>query len=101
MKKKKRKPRKRKFILGGKHGRLTVVSLWEENSNGDLYLCKCSCGCYAIARKASLLSGNTKSCGCLQIEMAERIIDKAHERQTEVMGLIEDRRVSWIKNQNL
>ena len=54
-------------------GRLTVL---EESAppteftsyKGRWYRCRCQCGNEAVVRRESLVSGNTKSCGCLQRE---------------------------------
>ena len=37
--------------------------------------CKCKCGNIIYVRVADLTSGNTKSCGCLQKEIARKNID--------------------------
>lgn len=54
-------------VIGTTHGRLTVISFIKEE--GTVYLvCKCSCGKTKKVRSYHLLSGATKSCGCLQKE---------------------------------
>lgn len=59
-------------MIGQNYGRLTVLSL--DNSPhkqaGKFYLCKCECGKETIVLGSSLRSGHTKSCGCLQREIA-------------------------------
>lgn len=53
-------------------GRLTVVGLARKRGkNGQYYYtCKCTCGEYRDVEAGSLVSGATKSCGCLQRDMA-------------------------------
>lgn len=59
-------------ISGQRFGRLVVIKNVpkpkDSKSETSFWLCKCDCGKYKIAGKASLKNGNTKSCGCLQIE---------------------------------
>jgi len=63
-------PRKRqdasKFI-GEKHGRLLVTNAFYDNSR-LMYECLCDCGNVKTALQSNILSGSTKSCGCLKRE---------------------------------
>lgn len=58
--------------IGQKFGRLTYLGKDKKkilNNKNFYYLyCKCKCGKKLYVRKQSLLSGNTKSCGCLHID---------------------------------
>jgi len=57
-------------MLGQKFGRLTVLSR-AESIKGSLqwcWRCECDCGAVLVVRGGALRTGNTKSCGCLQIE---------------------------------
>lgn len=56
----------REDIVGKKFGRLDVISLIKLNKRGLYYHCKCSCGNEVNVLRSSLLSGMTRSCGCLQ-----------------------------------
>lgn len=60
----------RKVTTGDIFQRLTVVSLEAERSSsgGRRWRCKCECGGEAICTSGNLLSGNSKSCGCLNKE---------------------------------
>lgn len=62
---------------GDKYGRLEVISLHHlkeynhkdgRKEKREYYLCKCECGEYLVVEKPSLRNGNTKSCGCLDLE---------------------------------
>jgi hypothetical protein len=70
--KKRIKETRTKNLIGNKFGRLLVIEL-DDNQKDDLeyvhWKCKCECGNVASIRSASLISGNTKSCGCLINEM--------------------------------
>lgn len=75
--------------IGDRFGRLTVISLNEEESNklrkcGNgiqrriHWLCKCDCGTEIVVREDSLKSGVTKSCGCLRKEIMNNKIGENH-----------------------
>ena len=54
--------------IGGRYGKLTVVSVYRKDGRGNSYLCKCDCGNEVILCRSHLLGvknrcGN-KSCGC-------------------------------------
>lgn len=56
-----------KDITGHVFGRLTVVQLAEVTKTGQsMWICKCECGNKKIIRRSSLISGSTRSCGCLR-----------------------------------
>lgn len=65
---------KSRNLVGETFGRLTV--LYREMAFGhtkDTYWrCSCSCGNSALVKTNHLLSGNTKSCGCLAKERAKQ-----------------------------
>lgn len=54
-------------IVGNKFGRLLVLK-----KVGTKLICLCDCGKQKEISGYSILSGNTKSCGCLNIEIARR-----------------------------
>ncbi len=62
-----------KDISGLRFGRLTVIEKVGVTNGGgrgskSLWLCKCDCGNEKVILRNSLVSGNTKSCGCLERE---------------------------------
>ncbi len=62
-------PREAKDLTGEKYGRLIVVECTGRNKHGrPLWLCECECNNKIIVSSPRLLSGNTKSCGCLREE---------------------------------
>lgn len=52
--------------VGQVFDRLTVIELHEIKGTRKYYKCICSCGKYKIANESSLISGTTRSCGCLR-----------------------------------
>jgi hypothetical protein len=57
-------------LTGQQFGRLTVEKRSPRKGYGAFWLCRCSCGDLTENLAASLLNGNTQSCGCLQREGA-------------------------------
>lgn len=55
-------------IINHKFGRLTPLFPTDDRNNADriIWKCKCDCGSEVYVPSSSLLSGNTKSCGCLK-----------------------------------
>lgn len=62
-------------LKGKKFGRLLVVSLAYTNPKA-YWNCVCDCGSKKIVKGDSLVSGMTKSCGCIQKEMARERMSK-------------------------
>lgn len=52
-------------ITGRRFGRLIALSMVDGEGKNQQWLCKCDCGNLKTVSKAALLSGKTKSCGCL------------------------------------
>lgn len=68
-----RKKRPYKNLVGLRFGRLFVESLVEDEASSSVptrYKCLCDCGNRVVVRGYNLKSGGTKSCGCLQKEVA-------------------------------
>ena len=66
---------KQNDLLGMVFGRLTVIRKMEERRNGCvMWECQCACGNIVPVRGASLLQGNTKSCGCYNEELAPKTL---------------------------
>jgi len=65
-----------KDMTGKKFGRLTVISRAGRNKYGyATWNCLCDCGNTVVVSGKSLRDGNTKSCGCLNIDVAtDRIV---------------------------
>ena len=62
-------------LVGKRFGKLTVLETLteKENKTNRCYcICKCDCGKITKTRREQVLSGHTKSCGCLQKEIARK-----------------------------
>ena len=70
-----KKGRDRTALLGRQFGNLEVVEYAGDEyigkDNNSRWICKCSCGNTAIVGSNKLLSGHTKSCGCLVSKQAK------------------------------
>lgn len=56
-------------LTGKTYGRLTVIGRDENSSDGRVrWKCRCSCGNESIVLSWGLKSGQTKSCGCFDLE---------------------------------
>ena len=63
-----------KNILGCKYGRLLVIKRAKNNKYGDaMWFCKCDCGNEVITLGSNLRSGHSRSCGCIQKEVASKM----------------------------
>jgi hypothetical protein len=57
-------------LTGKKFTRLTVIKLSHRNKRGEnFWHCKCDCGVETIKQGYLLVTGGTKSCGCLHREI--------------------------------
>lgn len=67
-----------KNLINQKFGRLTVIEFAGfGSSHKTQWKCKCDCGKEVIVKSNSLITGHTKSCGCLETEV-KREINKTH-----------------------
>ena len=66
-------------LSGQKYNMLTVIQMADFRSPNDeiLWKCLCDCGEYTLVVRDKLLSGHTKSCGCLK----ERGMERHHNWQ--------------------
>ena len=58
-------------LTNNRYGRLSVMKDTGKRSNSKkiIYLCKCDCGTEIEVAGYSLVKGDTKSCGCLRVDM--------------------------------
>jgi len=69
--------KKIKDITNQIFGRLTVIRLLDERSYGHtVWECQCECGKLTTVYRGHLISGATKSCGCLRNEMSKKRLSK-------------------------
>lgn len=57
---------KAKDLKGKQFGQLTVIRFEENREGRYLWRCHCACGNETVVQQYNLISGKTKSCGCLQ-----------------------------------
>ena len=57
-----------KIEKGTKFGKLTVLNFYKRIDYKTYYVCSCECDpeALAVVREYDLLSGHTKSCGCMR-----------------------------------
>ena len=58
-------------MMGLTYGRLTVIREAGSKGGHRLVLCKCVCGKEKTIQVRFILNGNTKSCGCLNRDVAQ------------------------------
>ena len=76
---------KSKELTGQRFGKLTVITRVEERRCGGLvWLCKCDCGNTTLSITSNLTSGNSKSCGCSQIEQAKESIGNITDEMKQI-----------------
>jgi len=61
-------------LIGQRFGRLVVISKADSEKNGHTrWNCICDCGGTTTVRSSHLLSGDTRSCGCIGREMLSKM----------------------------
>lgn len=60
---------KGKDITNQKFGRLTALQFVETRNHKNIWICVCDCGNKKEVSASDLISGNTRSCGCLHREI--------------------------------
>ena len=53
-------------LTGKKFGKLEVIGVHDTGNRKTYYVCQCDCGNVKVVRADSLISGATKSCGCIK-----------------------------------
>lgn len=67
-------------LTGNRFGYLTVLNRAANATDGKTqWLVKCDCGNTCIVRARSLITGDTKSCGCLKDKVDREKLDLAHK----------------------
>lgn len=86
-------------LTGRVFGRLTVLNRAENSPTGKVrWLCRCACGTELPVRGTLLVSGLTRSCGCLHQERVRKLSERAAlARMTADLGDIAD--LFWSKVQ--
>src|SRR5262245_27864766 len=58
--------------VGARYERWTVLALADATPSRQRWSCRCDCGTVKTVRDQSLKAGTSRSCGCLQVEVATR-----------------------------
>ena len=91
-------------LSGKKFGRVTVIKRVENKNNRVAYLCKCDCGNEFITLSQHLVSGCTKSCGCLNREKASKRMAKMSKTHgfshTRLYGIWKNMRSRCLRTYN-
>lgn len=67
---------KTKDLANKKFNRLTALEIVKYSNNGAIWKCECECGKNSDVLATNLISGHTKSCGCLASEITKKIFTK-------------------------
>jgi hypothetical protein len=81
-----------KIQVGEHFGRLVVVG---QISDRGRFVCRCHCGRVVEVVAAKLLSGHTRSCGCLKRELAIERLDAAQRRREATAEARRRKRGAW------
>lgn len=68
-------------IVGNRYGRLIVEKFSHAQKGFKYWKCRCDCGNFVNVTSSSLLTGNTKSCGCLRAELLRKRTLKYENRE--------------------
>lgn len=74
---------KRTDITGQRFERLVVKKMIYEEGKPSFCLCQCDCGNEKVILASSILNGTTRSCGCLNREVARNLSHNATHRETK------------------
>lgn len=92
-----------KNIEGKMFGRLLVLGEPKRERNKTFWKCKCECGNEAVVSASDLVSGSTKSCGCLKLEFYRNLpaLHRSHKGDPSWANRIHGHRYSaeyhlWI-----
>lgn len=77
-------PVNEKNLLGQRFGRLVVIQKLPKKNNRGMWLCKCDCGNVKELSCNVLTCGKTKSCGCLQKDIAKKNKTKHNGKYTRL-----------------
>ena len=62
-----------------RYGKLTILEIAYKKNNHYYYKCKCDCGNEKIIQYSSLISGDTKSCGCYKRKINKKLFSKVKD----------------------
>lgn len=76
-------------MSGWRFGRLTVVAPahWDRKEHSRYWRCLCDCGIEHVTSGKRLRKGETKSCGCLRIDICKSKTLTHGQRGTKIYGV--------------
>ena len=90
-------------LVNKKFGRLTVLEeVGKDKYYNRIYLCQCECGNKVKVKRTQLVSGKTKSCGCLRKEVASKrksqnLVGKKFNQLTVLEEIGKDKQgIKWL-----
>lgn len=74
-------------LKGNIYGRWTVLQYAgrSDSNNSPMWLCRCECGNKKNIHTVGLVSGSSKSCGCLRSELTSILHKERNDRRREVL----------------
>lgn len=90
--------RSRKSVdyVGKEYGRLKILELYVEREevggklvNRKWCKCECECGNKVNKRLCNILSGRTKSCGCLKVDSGKELRDRYNDSHSWIKEMYE------------
>lgn len=87
-------------IIGKKYNKLTAIKKINDGKSDSRYLFKCDCGKEKIILKRNVISGKTKSCGCISVEKTinrcfKDITNKKHGRLLPLSYFRKGNKIYW------
>ncbi|MBO6164514.1 MAG: hypothetical protein J6N77_05635 [Lachnospiraceae bacterium] len=96
-----RREMKTKDLAGKRFGRLTAIRrLDKKRGSCYLWLCRCDCGNEIEVTVNSLMTGNTKSCGCMRQDTVRSMMEK-YGTITDHVTLVDNTFVERIQRKEL
>ena len=77
-------------LAGMRFGRLVAERRDDSNHRHPMWICHCDCGLNCLVQAANLVSGNTRSCGCLRADLLRSRPNCHGKSRTKVY-------VAWLK----
>ena len=68
-------------LTGKTFGKLEVIGVHDTGSRKTYYVCQCDCGNIKVVRADALISGATKSCGCIKKEQDKINLSANHKHK--------------------
>lgn len=87
------------WLIGERFGRLVVIKFYGKDKHRNiLYECQCDCGNIKVVPKKCLISGSSKSCGCIRKENAAKIA-KLYVKKTNKYNISGEYGIGYTSNE--